>query len=789
MNEKKISTLVVKDGLKAVGIISERDTLQLIQNDDEVLNKTITSVMTAPLINVHYKKTVLESQKIMKQAKIRRLIVVDDENNMMGLITRHDLVKNVPNYYIQVLKGIVEHQQGILDERTVFQNTLDSLPHALILATDTKGTIHYCKHNEKELLGEFNIPRYSNIDSLEDPLFSVFKEEHLTQKLDKEKSINKLIIKESKQEDYFDTSVSKIANSKGDFQGYLYIAKNITQEHNTQKKLRQSAKVFKNTTEGVMVTDSKGVIVDVNDAFSHITGYSKEDSLLNKASILRSGRHPDAFYEVLWSSIKKTGNWQGEIYNRRKDGQVYPQWLNISNILSADGKVENYVAVFSDISQLKESQEQLEYAIHYDHLTGLPNKTLLRARLEHTLSSSKRHSTFVSVMFLNLDSFKKINDSFGHAFGDEVLINISNRISSLLREDDTLAHLGGDEFVLVMNNFYSIETVNSMAQKIIDTFQESYTIWGETIWVTASMGISISPNDGCTSDILLKNSDIAMYEAKSNGKNSFKYYNDKMTANAFERVVFENALKMAVQNKEFEVFYQPQQDIHTDEIIGLEALIRWNHPTLGKIPPDKFIPIAEETKLIIGIGEFVLEQVCRDLNSWKKDGIYNGRVAVNLSGVQIEHSDFITTLKECILKYNIAPHMLEVEITESTVMSNPAKWIELLSEIRGLSIPLSVDDFGTGYSSLSYLRSLPVNTLKIDMSFVQDLPRQKDACAIANAIIAMATNLGLTTIAEGVEDQEQKDYLKSVGCKQIQGFLLARPMAKSDLEDWLKEEL
>lgn len=785
MSENRISTLVIKEGKRAVGIISERDTLAFIQNNNNILNKPISYVMNAPLVSIHYKESVLKSQEIMRLSNIRRLVVIDDDGDMLGLVTRHDLVKNVPNNYIQVLKGIVEHQQSVLDEKLIYQNTLNSMPHALILATDTLGNIQFIKFNAEELSEEIHIEKYTHISELSDPLFALLKEKKFKDILLKESIENKVIKRASTHNQYFETSISKILNNSGSFEGYLYIAKDITSEFNIQKKIRQSAKVFQNTTEGVMITDEQGYIVDTNEAFSTITGYLQSESLNQKASLLRSGRHTKAFYEELWSSIESSGNWQGEIYNRRKDGQIYPQWLNISSIHSPEGELENYVAVFSDITQLKESEEKLNLAIHYDHLTKLPNKTLLKARLEHTLSVSKRHSTFVAVMFINLDNFKKINDSFGHSFGDEVLVGISKRIFSILREDDTLAHIGGDEFVIVMNNFESIDNINHIAQKIIKTFQSSYSIVDQEVWVTASMGISISPNDGYTSEVLLKNADIAMYEAKSDGKNSFKYYNSKMTANAFERIIFENALKIAVENGEFEVHYQPQQDLQGDEIVGFEALVRWNHPTLGKIPPDKFIPIAEETKLIIDIGEFVLKQVCIDLKLWKEAGLYRKRVSINLSGVQIEHSDFIATLKNSIKEYNIAPHMLEIEITESIVMSNPAHWIDSLMQIRELGIPLSVDDFGTGYSSLSYLRSLPINTLKIDMSFVRDLPSQKDACAIANAIISLGTSLGLTVIAEGVEDEEQKEYLKSVGCHQIQGFLLARPMSKVDVDKWL----
>nr|WP_321266470.1 EAL domain-containing protein [uncultured Sulfurimonas sp.] len=570
---------------------------------------------------------------------------------------------------------------------------------------------------------------------------------------------------------------------------YLSSILDITKMKEKEKQLRQSVTVFECTTEGVMITDTESIILDVNEAFIEITGRERSEVVGKTPSILKSGRHDHLFYEQMWDSILNNGTWKGEIWNRRKNGEIYPQWLNISSVKNKLGKIESYVSVFSDISSLKETKKKLDFLAHHDHLTELPNRILLKVRLEHTLSIGKRNKNLTAVMFMDIDNFKHINDSYGHTLGDALLVEVANRLDNLKREDDTLSRIGGDEFVVAMNHFKSIEQVTHVVQNIMELFEKSFIIEEKEFWITVSMGISIAPDDGNSPEILIKNADTAMYEAKDNGKNTFKFYNDKMSASSFERVVFETALKNAIINNEFEVYYQPQEELNgTNTIIGLEALVRWNHPSLGIISPDRFISIAEETKMILQIGEIVLKQACKDIKKWKDEGLCRGRIAVNVSGVQLEHSDFAEIIKENLKNYEVDPSMLEVEVTESMVMKNPERWISILEEIRQIGVCISIDDFGTGYSSLSYLRRLPAHTLKIDKSFIQDIPYENDACAIVNAIINMANSLGLDTLAEGIETIEQRNYLIEKGCKYAQGYLLSKPMNGEDTYKWLKNQ-
>lgn len=535
-----------------------------------------------------------------------------------------------------------------------------------------------------------------------------------------------------------------------------------------------------------MITDANSLILDVNEAFCHITGHERSEVLGKPASILQSGRHSKKFYQDMWKDISQLGSWRGEIWNRRKNGEIYPQWLNISSVKNSSNIVENYIAVFSDITAIKETQAELDFLAHHDHLTHLPNRILLSEQLKHTLSSAKRDASMTAVMFMDIDNFKNINDSYGHTFGDELLVAVSNRLNIIIREDDTFSRIGGDEFVIVMSHFTTLEQITHIAQKIMEQFEKVFAVEEKEFWISVSLGISIAPDDGNNSEVLIKNADAAMYEAKEDGKNTFKFYNDKMSANSFERVLFENALKTGIQNKEFEVYYQPQEDLQNNSILGFEALVRWNHPSLGLIPPDKFISIAEDTKMILDIGAFMLEQSCKDIRQWHDEGLCEGRVAVNVSGVQLEHSDFAEILKRNLKKYNVDPSMIEIEVTESMVMKNPQRWISILEEIHRIGVSISIDDFGTGYSSLSYLRRLPVDTLKIDQSFIQDIPEEKDACAIVDAIINMADSLGFSTLAEGVETIAQREYLVEKSYTHGQGYLLSKPMNGKNTYSWLK---
>ncbi|MDD2382638.1 MAG: cache domain-containing protein [Sulfurospirillaceae bacterium] len=454
-----------------------------------------------------------------------------------------------------------------------------------------------------------------------------------------------------------------------------------------------------------------------------------------------------------------------------------------------------YVVSARDITDKKEyedklvaSERELEFLAHNDALTGLPNRVFLNGRISHALKNANRLGTLIAVCFIDLDNFKRINDSFGHSYGDDILKQLSRRFEVSIRSSDTLSRIGGDEFILLLENINTEHEITTIIAKIQSVFNTPFLSKGETFFLTSSIGVSVYPDHGLDSETLIKNADAAMYKAKEAGKNTYAFYTLDMTIASYERIGIENALRVAIEQSQFIVYYQPQINLQSQKVVGLEALIRWNHPRDGIITPGRFIQFAEDARLIIPIGEFVLRRGCLDLISLKKEHILTEEttLSVNISGIQIEYSDFLSTLKMILAETKINPSSLEMEITESFIMNDPARWIELLHSMRNLGVSIAIDDFGTGYSSLSYLRKLPIDKLKVDMSFVKDIPEHEDACAIVDSILNLAHTMKITSLAEGIERIEQEHYLASHHCKQGQGFMYAKPMDVKSLKEWLK---
>ena len=457
--------------------------------------------------------------------------------------------------------------------------------------------------------------------------------------------------------------------------------------------------------------------------------------------------------------------------------------------------VSAYVVSARDITEKKEnedkliaSERELEFLAHHDVLTGLPNRTVLNDRITHALDNANRSGTLIAVCFIDLDNFKKINDSFGHSYGDDILKQLSQRLEEAIRSADTLSRIGGDEFILLLENIKAEHEITTIIAKIQSVFNIPFISKGETFFLTSSIGISVYPEHGLDSEALIKNADTAMYKAKDAGKNTYAFYTIDMSIASYERIGMENALREAISERQFMVYYQPQIHLDSQKVIGLEALIRWNHPREGILAPGRFIGFAEETRLIIPMGEFVLRRSVMDLMQLKNEQLLekNATLSVNISGVQIEYSDFLTTLKTVLAETKVLPSSLEMEITESFIMNDPARWIELLHSIRALGLSIAIDDFGTGYSSLSYLRKLPIDKLKVDMSFVKDIPKHEDACAIVDSILNLAHTMKITSLAEGIEGIAQESYLAQNGCQQGQGYLYAKPMDLKSLKEWLK---
>ena len=565
------------------------------------------------------------------------------------------------------------------------------------------------------------------------------------------------------------------------------IIQDITSRKEAEESLRLAASVFENTAEGVIVCDKEGNILDTNPAFTEILGYSKQDVIGKNPRIWKSGRHDETFYDAIWKSINETGQWRGEIWNRRKDGSVFPEWLNISSVCKDDGELTHYIAVFNDISQLKQSQEELDHLAHHDPLTGLPNRLLLNERLEQAILRAKRKRAQLVVVFVDLDRFKHINDSLGHLIGDKLLLEAANRLTGSVRQDDTVARIGGDEFVLLLENIHSSRDVTVVAEKVIKAFKVPFQLDSHEVSVTASLGICVYPQDGEDSTTLLRNADTAMYQAKEQGRDDYHFYTEELTRNAFERVLLENNLRQAITNNEFYLAYQPQIDLTSGRTIGLEALIRWEQPQASMISPAKFIPIAEETGLIHPIGRWVLYTACRQAKVWLDAGLDFGRIAINVAGPQIQRGELVKEVKSVMEETGLEARYIELEVTESFIMQRAEYAIAELHELRAMGITLAIDDFGTGYSSLSYLKALPVHKLKIDQGFVRDIPDDSDDMAIAQAVIALGQSLGLTVIAEGIETREQADFLLQSDCEEGQGYLFSRPVSEAEVVTFLQQ--
>ncbi len=560
----------------------------------------------------------------------------------------------------------------------------------------------------------------------------------------------------------------------------------ITENRLAEQRLSQWAAAFENTSEGVIITDPVGHILDVNRAFCNITGYSREEVAGEKPSLLHSGRHDSTFYQAMWATLRSAGQWQGEIWNRRKNGEVYPEWLSISPVTNEQGEVTNYVGVFADITTMKESERQLLHLAHHDPLTGLPNRLLFSARLEHALQQARRIPATIGLLFLDLDRFKNVNDSLGHALGDELLTQAAHRLRSCIRQQDTVARLGGDEFIVILQSLADARDAGAVAEKILEALQQPFALTGHEVTVTASIGISLHPNDGEEGDTLLRNADAAMYRAKELGSNGYAYYTPELTAIVRERFDLENNLRRALERDEFELFFQAQVSAADGRIVGAEALLRWRHNELGLVTPEKFIALAEETGLIRPIGEWVLRSACRQARQWRSWGLPKIRLAVNLSGQQITPEFINDKLEQLLAEAQLEPSSLELEITESFVMKHPEQAVQVLDRLGTLGISLAIDDFGSGYSSLGYLKRLPVHKLKIDQSLVRDIPSDPNDEAIARAVIALGHSLGLTVIAEGVENELQGEFLRSEGCDEFQGFFYGRPVPADEFAALLR---
>jgi len=571
---------------------------------------------------------------------------------------------------------------------------------------------------------------------------------------------------------------------QGQLLGVFAVSRDVTARRRDEARALQWATAFENIRDGVMIAGADGAIQTVNAAFTHITGYTAEEAVGASVKLLRSGRHSSEFYQQMWSRLLTGGRWQGEIWNRRKNGEVYPELLTLNVVRDGAGEVTHYVGVFTDVTRSKAAEAQVERLSNFDPLTALPNRMCVQARLEQALLRARRHETAIALMVIDLDGFKTVNDSMGHPAGDELLVCVAARLQARLRADDLLGRLGGDEFLVMLEGCGAPADVATLARDLLDTLAAPVPLsCGKDVYVTASIGISLHPMDGSQDSVeLLRDADAAMYRAKTQGRNRFCFFTSNLNAEALARLEVEADLSRALERNELLLHYQPKIDAATGRVAGAEALLRWNRHGHGLVPPGQFIPVAEQSSLMLDIGAWVIDEACRQIRAWMDAGLPVVRVAVNVAARQFSAGDLDQVVAGALQRHRVDAQWLEVEITEGMLITEPEAATGMLKRIKALGVQLSLDDFGTGYSSLAYLQQFPLDALKIDQSFTCRIGEQPDGAALVDAVISLAHRLHLRVVAEGVETVQQRDYLRRRGCDEMQGYHFGRPAPADSLQ-------
>lgn len=570
-------------------------------------------------------------------------------------------------------------------------------------------------------------------------------------------------------------------------QEVVMVIRDITQRKHQEAELRLWAKVFEGSNEAIMILDEQFRIVLVNKTYEKMMGFTAEDVLGVDAAQIGASQHPRGFFRNLIAILNERGAWLGELSNRRKNGETFPSWFSISRVLGSDGQIENYIAIFTDISERKKSRERLDFLAHHDSLTELPNRTLLNDRLEMAINTAKRRQEKVGLLFIDLDRFKNVNDSLGHAAGDQILRQTAIRLRKVIRTDDTVARLGGDEFVVLLPRVNDERDLAEVAIKVREELLKPYLVEDMPLHLSPSIGIAIYPEDGSSPSELIKNADAAMYLAKEKGRNNYQFYTPLLNSRTLDRLKLEYDLRLALELEQFELHYQPQIDAISQQLYGAEALIRWRHPERGLVQPNDFIPLAEEIGLIIPIGNWVIAEAARQVTRWQAEGAPHMVVSVNISALQFHQPGFLGEVETIMDAAGAVPQSLELELTESMLMSDMDASISVLQKFRDLGYRIAIDDFGTGFSCLNYLRRLPVNILKIDQSFVRDMQSDEASLAIVSYIIRLAQSLGMDTIAEGVETSHEMTLLVNEGCRLMQGYHFSKALPPAQFDAWLAQ--
>lgn len=801
MEKHHVSSILIMNEGVPIGIWTEADARKLDFSDKTIGLRPISDFMSTPVDTVLESVSLSEVALKFKQQRRRHFLVIDENAEPVGVVSQSDVIhyQGLEHYLcMRNVRSALKHVPLILDDHLSLNDAVKRLREE----QRDSAAVRLGRTEQYSIITERDIVRWLAHDVkgerlrdvCENRLYSVDEETGLLQasNLLKRKGFRHLGVV---------NHIGKLVGilSYGDIlESVEYEYVNRLQEalHSRDEALKSSTthlrlaqRVIEASLDGIIITDPKGVIQSVNPKFTQVTGYSAEEAIGHTPQLLSSGRHSGDFYQHMWDELHRNGYWQGEIWNRRKNGQVYPEWLTITAIYDDDGVVCQFAAIFSDITDRKKDEERIRRLAFFDDLTGVANRRLFQDRLEQAIANAHRHKHRLAVLFLDLDMFKRINDSLGHLMGDEVLKVVAGRLAHTVREGDSVARLGGDEFTVMVPEVDSVDGLIVLAERINQAISEPIAVGSHELYVSSSIGISIFPDDGKTPDELIKNADVAMYRVKADGRGSYHRYTASLHHDSVRELTIETRLRKAIKEQSFDLHYQPKIDLKTGELLSFEALLRWyDSYSEQMISPAEFIPVAERLGLISILGEWVLERVCMQQVAWHREGLNIKPIAINISAQQLMKGDISQTVRRVLKETGAKADWLEFEVTESCFIPEQADRIaDILHNLRAAGSNISIDDFGTGYSSLSYLRRLPLDELKIDRSFVTDIAVNADDARLASTIIAMAQGLGLKVVAEGVETQEQLDYLREHGCHQGQGYFFAKPSDKMQVRAWLAE--
>lgn len=798
MSAMKVSSVLVVENDEPIGIWTERDVLKLNFSRPQFLQMPIRQVMSSPVKTVPTSLSLQELTIRFRDERLRHYVVVNEQGYRCGMVSQTDVVVNQGIEHYLKLRSIdsVVHrglqslsQHASIDEVAKLMRSAGVDAVAVEFDDNSWGIIterdmvrNIAKHDGSKLAGDIASKPMVTVSELAS-LYRVrnmlieSRLRHIGVTADDGRLVGIVSFRDILSSMEL-TYVQELQQALRERDEALSIS---------QRNLMLAEQVIESSLEGIMVTDLQSNIIAVNPAFTRLTGYSAQEIIGKTPAVLSSGRHDKEFYQAMWQQIYDKGHWQGEVWNRRKNGEIYPELLTITAISNQEGVQTHYAALFSDITELKDNEQRIRQLAYYDALTGLPNRRLLEDRLNVAVSNAQRNNKQLALLFIDLDRFKRINDSLGHDIGDQLLSSIAERLKSAVRPHDTIARMGGDEFVALITDLSTPTTAVQIARRMLELLQTPVHIQEHDLVVTTSIGISVFPSDGTDSASLLRNADAAMYRAKGSGRNAIQLYTAAMNARSLENLALENALHHALEKGEFELYFQPVIESVSGKIFSAEALLRWNHAEFGLISPADFLTIAEETNLIVKISDWVIEHACTQLAQWNQS-YPQLRVSINMATRHFYQAHFYQFMQKSIQQAGTNPANITLELTENMLMDDEKKTNERLNSVRELGLSIALDDFGTGFSSLTHLRNYPLDELKIDREFVRNIHdlSARDS-AITSSLISLAHKLNLRVVAEGVETLEQAQCLRELGCEYLQGFYFSPPVPASEFEQLLQQ--